>query len=134
MGFTRLSPAVQASPAREPVLGKRGSALGLRGRAGAAGATAVPRGRARNGKLELREPPALSGEASRPCPGRERSRGAAPELPRGFVAGPARDGPGAAPGATPAPRKSTRNAHGGAAVKDGGSRWKTLPRLALLPG
>lgn len=128
MGFTRLSPAVQASPAREPVLGKRGSALGLRCRAGAAGATAVPRGRARNGKL------ALSGEASRPCSGRERSRGAAPVLPRGFMAGPARDGPGAVPGATPAPRKSMRNAHGGAVVKDGGSRWKTLPRLALLPG
>lgn len=63
----RFSRAVHASPAREPVLGKRGSVLGLWGRAGVAGATAAPWGRARSRELELlREPPGLSGEASRP--------------------------------------------------------------------
>lgn len=73
MGSTALSPAVHASLARVPVLGERGSAVGLRG-CGAAGrrwggeAAAAPLGQVRSGKLGLREPPALSGEVSGPLP------------------------------------------------------------------
>lgn len=135
MGFTRLSPAVHASPAREPVLGKRGSALGLRGGAGVAGATAAPRGRARDREPELREPPALSGEASGPL-----SRLRAPvendrrEQRRlrssrgGFWHG---LGP---PGAALAPRKITRHAHEGASLKEGGKQLKNTVQAGSPAG
>lgn len=130
MGFTPLFPCRPREPGPGACPGEAGlgfGAVGTRWGGGGHGSPVGPGAEQGTGAAAGAASPVGGGvqaaPAPAPTPGRQRSPGAAaaPELPRWFLAGPARDGPaGAAPGATLAPRKNTRRTHEGPSLKEGG--------------